>query len=140
VALSSDEPRYGGSGYAGVAAGARVECGPVPYHGHAYSIELTLPPLGALVLVPDRAAGGEPRDAEAERAERGDAGAGAPADGGAPGAEPVGAPAEVSADVPADVPPRPASFAPPGPEPAAAAVARPRTRPRPRVATRRPER
>jgi 1,4-alpha-glucan branching enzyme len=135
VALSSDEPRYGGSGYAGVAAGGRVECGPVPYHGHAYSIELTLPPLGALVLVPDRAAGGAPRNAGAEPAERGDADADAPADGGAPATEAVGAPADVAA---AEVSADPTSFAPPGPEPAAAAVARPHTRPR--VAPRRPER
>jgi hypothetical protein len=136
VALSSDEPRYGGSGYAGVAAGGRVECGPVPYHGHAYSIELTLPPLGALVLVPDRAAGGAPRGAEAERAERDDPGAGAPADGGAPATEAVDAPPDVAAA--AEAPADPTSFAPPGPEPAAAVGARPHTRPR--VAPRRPER
>ena len=136
VALSSDEPRYGGSGYAGVAAGGRVECGPVPYHGHAYSIELTLPPLGALVLVPDRAAGGAPRGAEAERAERDDPGAGAPADGGAPATEAVDARPDVAAA--AEAPADPTSFAPPGPEPAAAAVARPHTRPR--VAPRGPER
>jgi 1,4-alpha-glucan branching enzyme len=55
VALSSDEARFGGSGYGGIAEGARVESEPVPYHGHAQSVELTLPPLGALVLVPEPA-------------------------------------------------------------------------------------
>jgi hypothetical protein len=56
VALSSDESRYGGSGYGNLVAGTRFECGPVAYHGHAHSVELTLPPLGMLVLVSDRTA------------------------------------------------------------------------------------
>jgi 1,4-alpha-glucan branching enzyme len=47
--LSSDEGAYGGSDWP---APTRVEAEPVPYHGHAQSIELSLPPLGALVLAP----------------------------------------------------------------------------------------
>jgi 1,4-alpha-glucan branching enzyme len=54
VALSSDDQRWGGSGY-GAADRARVD--DVPWHGRRYSVELTLPPLGVLVLVPSRLAG-----------------------------------------------------------------------------------
>jgi 1,4-alpha-glucan branching enzyme len=45
--LNSDAPHYGGSG-AGNYGG--VEAAPVPYHGRVHSINLTLPPLGLLVL------------------------------------------------------------------------------------------
>jgi 1,4-alpha-glucan branching enzyme len=68
VALSSDEARYGGSGYGGIAEGTRFECTPVSYHGHGHSVELTLPPLGALVLVPDRVADAGADAATAETA------------------------------------------------------------------------
>ena len=43
----SDAPTYGGGGvgnYGGVAST------PVPYHGRMHSINLTLPPLGILIL------------------------------------------------------------------------------------------
>jgi 1,4-alpha-glucan branching enzyme len=53
VALSSDDQRWGGSGYGAV---DRVRVDDVPWHGRRYSVELTLPPLGALVLVPSRLA------------------------------------------------------------------------------------
>jgi 1,4-alpha-glucan branching enzyme len=49
VALSSDDARFGGSGFE---LPERLESDPVPYHGHQFSVELTLPPLGALVLLP----------------------------------------------------------------------------------------
>ncbi|MCC6213971.1 MAG: 1,4-alpha-glucan branching protein GlgB [Polyangiaceae bacterium] len=48
-ALSSDEPRFGGSGYGTRKA---VSTEPVPWHFRAQSMQLNLPPLGALVLVP----------------------------------------------------------------------------------------
>jgi len=47
--LSSDEARYGGSGYA---TPELVDAEPVPWHGRAHSLRLRLPPLGALVLAP----------------------------------------------------------------------------------------
>ncbi|MEO7521930.1 MAG: alpha amylase C-terminal domain-containing protein, partial [Gemmatimonas sp.] len=48
-ALNSDEERFGGSGFE-----VPVELGsePLPYHGFPQSIELTLPPLSMLVLMP----------------------------------------------------------------------------------------
>jgi 1,4-alpha-glucan branching enzyme len=49
VALSSDDPRFGGSGYP---MPERLESEAVPYHGHQFSVELPLPPFGALVLLP----------------------------------------------------------------------------------------
>jgi 1,4-alpha-glucan branching enzyme len=49
VRLSSDDPDYGGSGYA---RERTFDPEPVPCHGLAFSIRLHLPPLGALVLVP----------------------------------------------------------------------------------------
>ncbi|CAA9289994.1 MAG: GH13_9 / GH13_8 / GH13 / GH13_10 / CBM48, partial [uncultured Gemmatimonadaceae bacterium] len=54
--LSTDDPGFGGSGYP---SEGRVETEPAPFHGFAQSMTLTLPPLGALVLVPEesRAAG-----------------------------------------------------------------------------------
>jgi 1,4-alpha-glucan branching enzyme len=142
VALSSDDPRYGGSGYGGVAAGTRFECGPVPFHGHAHSVELTLPPLGALVLVPDRtpdAAGAEAAEAaEGSVAAAPDAAvadtpvadtpvADAPAPD-TPAPEPAAAPEPAS-------PPAPAAEAPVAPAAAAApAGGRPPDGPRPRRA------
>ncbi|HEX6598271.1 MAG TPA: 1,4-alpha-glucan branching protein GlgB [Gemmatimonadaceae bacterium] len=53
VALSSDDQRWGGSGYG---AAERVRVDDVPWHGRRYSVELTLPPLGVMVLVPSRLA------------------------------------------------------------------------------------
>jgi 1,4-alpha-glucan branching enzyme len=47
--LSSDDHEWGGSGY-GATAGVGTDA--APFHGYAQSIELTLPPLGALVLAP----------------------------------------------------------------------------------------
>jgi 1,4-alpha-glucan branching enzyme len=47
--FSSDDRRYGGSGFA---TEPRIATEPVPFHGHAQSLRLRLPPLGALVLVP----------------------------------------------------------------------------------------
>jgi 1,4-alpha-glucan branching enzyme len=45
--LNSDAGEYGGSG---VGNAGRVESEPVPEHGRADSVVLTIPPLGALVL------------------------------------------------------------------------------------------
>jgi 1,4-alpha-glucan branching enzyme len=78
----------GGSGYGGVAGGARVECSAVPYHGHPHSIELTLPPLGVVVLVPER----PPAPAPAEGA----GAAAAAADPAAPGAPAAAAGADAA--------------------------------------------
>jgi 1,4-alpha-glucan branching enzyme len=47
---SSDDTRWGGSGYPGAVA---MEAEPSPYHGHPQSVVLTLPPLAALILAPD---------------------------------------------------------------------------------------
>jgi 1,4-alpha-glucan branching enzyme len=47
--LSSDDARYGGSGYP---TRARVASEPSPMHGLRQSVQLDLPPLAALVLVP----------------------------------------------------------------------------------------
>jgi len=49
VRLSTDDPRYGGSGYP---VTPRTETEPVPWHGHPQSIRVRLPPLAALVLAP----------------------------------------------------------------------------------------
>jgi len=48
-ALNSDALLYGGSGQ-GNRGG--VEAIPLPLHGRPYSLELTIPPLGVLVLRP----------------------------------------------------------------------------------------
>jgi len=50
--LSTDDQEWGGSGF-----GAFHDVTPVAsaFHGFPQSIEVTLPPLGALVLVPDPA-------------------------------------------------------------------------------------
>jgi 1,4-alpha-glucan branching enzyme len=48
--FSSDDQRWGGTGI----GEATVDAEGVPFHGFDQSIALTLPPLGALVLEPDR--------------------------------------------------------------------------------------
>jgi 1,4-alpha-glucan branching enzyme len=53
-ALNSDDQRWAGSG---LGACERVRVDDVPWHGRRYSVEITLPPLSALVLVPSRLAG-----------------------------------------------------------------------------------
>jgi 1,4-alpha-glucan branching enzyme len=47
--LNSDAPVYGGSGMGNLGG---VEAAPVSRHGHSHSVNLTLPPLGALFLKP----------------------------------------------------------------------------------------
>ena len=47
--FSSDDARFGGSDWETI---AELDAEPVPMHGHAQSLPLRLPPLGALVLVP----------------------------------------------------------------------------------------
>jgi 1,4-alpha-glucan branching enzyme len=64
-ALSTDEAAFWGSGWT---APERLEAEPVPYHGHAQSVELSLPPLAAIILAPLDA----PPDAEATAAARPD--------------------------------------------------------------------
>ena len=49
IALDSDATEWGGSGYAGA---TEVRADDIPYHGRRYSVELALPPLSVLVLVP----------------------------------------------------------------------------------------
>jgi 1,4-alpha-glucan branching enzyme len=49
VALSSDDTRWGGSGYR---PATTVKPDDIPFHGRRYSVELALPPLSAMVLVP----------------------------------------------------------------------------------------
>jgi 1,4-alpha-glucan branching enzyme len=48
--INTDASHYGGSGAGNYGA---VEAEPIPWHGQPFSAELTLPPLGALWLVPD---------------------------------------------------------------------------------------
>jgi len=50
VALNSDAPQFGGSGFP-VPDAAHTEA--VPYHGFEQSLTVSLPPLSMLVLVPD---------------------------------------------------------------------------------------
>jgi 1,4-alpha-glucan branching enzyme len=45
--LNSDSEEYGGSGRGNLGA---VEASPISFHGQPYSLNLTLPPLGALFL------------------------------------------------------------------------------------------
>jgi 1,4-alpha-glucan branching enzyme len=52
LAFSTDDARFGGSGYP---ARTRVETQPSPFHGFPQSMVIDLPPLAALVLVPDAA-------------------------------------------------------------------------------------
>jgi 1,4-alpha-glucan branching enzyme len=47
--LSSDDTEWGGGGYGSTNG---VESHATPFHGYSYSAELTLPPLGALILAP----------------------------------------------------------------------------------------
>jgi len=47
-ALNSDAPSYGGSGQGNLGS---VEAKPVSTHGKAFSLNLTLPPLSAVLLV-----------------------------------------------------------------------------------------
>jgi 1,4-alpha-glucan branching enzyme len=68
--FSSDDPRFGGSGLTGTEL---VRADSSPFHGYPQSLELTLPPLGALVLAPAKrrgndgaGAGGAEREGEAE--------------------------------------------------------------------------
>jgi 1,4-alpha-glucan branching enzyme len=49
--LSSDDTEWGGSGYGTIDS---VHSNDTPFHGYQQSIEVTLPPLGALVLAPRR--------------------------------------------------------------------------------------
>ena len=49
LVLGSDDPRFGGSGYP---VRNEVTADPSPFHGYPQSIELTLPPLSAIVLEP----------------------------------------------------------------------------------------
>jgi 1,4-alpha-glucan branching enzyme len=45
--VSSDDQRFGGSEFPTLAV---VEADPVPLHGRPFSVSLSLPPLGALIL------------------------------------------------------------------------------------------
>jgi 1,4-alpha-glucan branching enzyme len=49
--LNSDAPMYGGSGQGNLGG---VETRPVGHHGHLHSLTLTLPPLGAIFLKPEK--------------------------------------------------------------------------------------
>ena len=49
-ALNTDSAFYGGSGVGNLGG---VEAEAVPWHDQPFSAELTLPPLGAVWLVPD---------------------------------------------------------------------------------------
>jgi 1,4-alpha-glucan branching enzyme len=52
-AIGSDDARWGGSGYP---VAERLAADDVPYHGRRYSVEIALPPLSVLVLLPERVA------------------------------------------------------------------------------------
>lgn len=49
--LNSDAPIYGGSGVGNL---GRVHAEQLPQHGRDFSVRLSVPPLGAVVLVPER--------------------------------------------------------------------------------------
>jgi 1,4-alpha-glucan branching enzyme len=49
--FDSDDPRYGGSGFAATQAHVTAEA--VAWHGFSHSLRLRLPPLAAIVLAPD---------------------------------------------------------------------------------------
>ena len=53
--LNSDAPVYGGSGVGNL---GRVDAEQVPMNGRGHSVRLSVPPLGAVVLVPERLAEG----------------------------------------------------------------------------------
>jgi 1,4-alpha-glucan branching enzyme len=59
---NTDAAEYGGSGIGNLGS---VEAAPVPSHGFPTSLELTLPPLGALVLAQQLADAVRPEDGEA---------------------------------------------------------------------------
>jgi len=50
LSFCSDDKDLGGSDYE---VAATLDTDPIPYHGHRQSLRLRLPPLGALVLVPE---------------------------------------------------------------------------------------
>ena len=50
--VNTDSEAYGGQGW-GNFGGVQAE--PVAHHGHPWSLTITLPPLGALFLKPERA-------------------------------------------------------------------------------------
>jgi len=49
ILLSSDSPRFGGSGFGEKGV---VTTDASPFHGYPQSVSLDLPPLGALVIAP----------------------------------------------------------------------------------------
>jgi 1,4-alpha-glucan branching enzyme len=49
--FNSDATVYGGSGHGN---GGRIPVTPLPWHGRRASLNLTLPPLGALMIKPAR--------------------------------------------------------------------------------------
>ncbi len=53
--LNSDAPLYGGSGQGNLGG---VGAAPIPLHGRRWSLTLTLPPLGAVFLMPEGELGG----------------------------------------------------------------------------------
>jgi 1,4-alpha-glucan branching enzyme len=53
--LNSDAPLYGGSGQGNLGG---VDAAPIPLHGRKWSLTLTLPPLGAVFLMPEGELGG----------------------------------------------------------------------------------
>jgi 1,4-alpha-glucan branching enzyme len=62
--LNSDAPLYGGSGQGNMGA---VDAAPIPLHGRRWSVNLTLPPLGAVFLMPEGvAAAGSAADSTPE--------------------------------------------------------------------------
>ena len=89
--LNSDDTEYGGSGRGNPGA---IEASPVPYHGRFHSLNLSLPPLGAIFLrAPDPEEGGvdDSLDALAAVEERHPGSAPAsPMEGPPPGMEGVG--------------------------------------------------
>ncbi len=44
--LNSDDKKYGGSGHLNLA----IKTNPFPWHGHSKSVEITIPPLGIVIL------------------------------------------------------------------------------------------
>jgi 1,4-alpha-glucan branching enzyme len=58
--LNSDAPVYGGSGQGNMGT---VEAVPLPLHGRRWSVNLTLPPLGAVFLLSTPAVAGETEEA-----------------------------------------------------------------------------
>jgi len=53
VAINTDATEYGGSG-AGPTNHSLLKAEAVPYYGRDYSVDVTLPPLGALILIPQK--------------------------------------------------------------------------------------